>query len=175
MLGWHTSGGRPCGASSPHSPALNRPLACTVAADRSIRVGKEENVRLGELEALVMTHIWDSGKPVSVREVLEALHGERELAYTTVMTVLDNLHRKDMVVRQMEGRAYLYSPALSREEYTAQLIAAAVDDSSDRTAALLHFMGTLNRKELERIRAALQEPSQETNSKKQSIVNRMHR
>lgn len=132
-------------------------------------------MRLGELEALVMTHIWDSGEPVSVREVLEALHDQRELAYTTVMTVLDNLHRKGMVSRLMERRAYLYSPALTREEYAAQLIAAAVDDSSDRTAALLHFIGTLSPKELKRIRAALEEPDKATTSKKRSIVGRTRR
>ena len=49
---------------------------------------------LGELEAAVMDRIWTGDRPVLVREVVEALQPERPSAYTTVMTVMDNLHRK---------------------------------------------------------------------------------
>lgn len=114
---------------------------------------------LGELEAVVMAQMWQRDEPASVREVMDELHGQRDLAYTTVMTVMDNLHRKGMVSRQMHGRAYLYSAARSRAEYSADLIAAAVDDSGDRAAALLQFMGQLSPKELTRIRKALAEPA----------------
>ena len=62
----------------------------------------------GELESAVMDRLWAADRPMSVREVLEDLRGERRLAYTTVMTVLDNLHRKGWVTRHQEGRAYLY-------------------------------------------------------------------
>ena len=48
--------------------------------------------QLGQLEAMVMQHLWSVGNPVSVREMRETLTEERELAYTTVMTVMDNLH-----------------------------------------------------------------------------------
>ncbi|MDA8393197.1 MAG: BlaI/MecI/CopY family transcriptional regulator, partial [Actinomycetota bacterium] len=57
----------------------------------------------GELESAVMDRVWAAGRPLSVREVLEDLRGERALAYTTVMTVMDNLHRKGWLVRHQQG------------------------------------------------------------------------
>jgi predicted transcriptional regulator len=50
--------------------------------------------RFGELEAVIMDRLWDQGRPMLVREMVEALRGDRPLAYTTVMTVMENLHRK---------------------------------------------------------------------------------
>lgn len=110
---------------------------------------------LGELEALVMQQLWDREGTSTVRDIQSALRADRELAYTTVMTVLDNLHRKEMVTRQRTGRAYAYAPARSRSEYTADLIAMATDDAEDRAGALLHFFGRLEPAELERLKSAL--------------------
>ncbi len=62
--------------------------------------------RLGELEASVMDVLWNATEPMKVRDVLAEVNRDRELAYTTIMTVLDNLHRKDWVVRELDGRAY---------------------------------------------------------------------
>ena len=50
--------------------------------------------RFGELEAVIMDRLWEWGRPALVREVVDDLHGDRPLAYTTVMTVMENLHRK---------------------------------------------------------------------------------
>ena len=50
--------------------------------------------QFGELEAVIMDRLWDWGRPVLVREVLDDLRKDRSLAYTTVMTVMENLHRK---------------------------------------------------------------------------------
>jgi len=58
---------------------------------------------------------WDRGS--TVREVVDQLREQRQIAYTTVMTVMDNLHRKGWLVRTREGRAYRYVPVSSREEY----------------------------------------------------------
>lgn len=52
---------------------------------------------LGQLEAVVMERLWSYGRPVPVREVLVDLQRERSIAYTTVMTVMDNLHRKALL------------------------------------------------------------------------------
>ena len=60
---------------------------------------------LGELERAVMDHLWDAATPQTVRQVHEALATRRELAYTTVMTVLDRLAKKHRVTRTMAGRA----------------------------------------------------------------------
>jgi len=77
---------------------------------------------LGDLEHAVMDVLWVRGAPTSVRDVHEDL-SERGLAYTTVMTVLDRLAKKGVVVRQLDGRAWLYLPAKSR----ADLYADAID------------------------------------------------
>ena len=75
---------------------------------------------LGELEQAVMEVLWGSPTALSVRDVQAALADDRELAYTTVMTVLDNLHRKGYVERVMRGRAYQYRPAFTRSRASAE-------------------------------------------------------
>ncbi|MBD8608096.1 MULTISPECIES: BlaI/MecI/CopY family transcriptional regulator [Aeromicrobium] len=113
--------------------------------------------RLGELERSVMNVLWDAPAPLTVREVLDAL-GERDLAYTTIMTVLDRLGTKEMVRRERDGRAFHYAPALSRDEATSELLHAALDEAgTDRTAALVHFARTVDPDEAKALRAALDE------------------
>ena len=113
--------------------------------------------RLGQLEAAIMQRLWDWARPASVREVLEDIRRGRDIAYTTVMTVLDNLHGKGFVTRHKEGRAYLYSAAVTREAHTAGLLDDVLAQSADRSAALLHFVGHLSAGELDDLRAALAE------------------
>jgi predicted transcriptional regulator len=111
--------------------------------------------QLGELEAAVMDRLWSWDRPTSVREVLDDLNRERDLAYTTVMTVMDNLHRKGLLARDRDGRAYRYRPAASREEYTAELMEAALAAGGDRTVALLRFVDRMDRAEVVALRKAL--------------------
>ena len=112
---------------------------------------------LGELERSVMNILWDASAPVTVREVLDAL-GERDLAYTTIMTVLDRLGTKEMVRRERDGRAFRYAPALSRDAATSELLHAALDQAgTDRTSALVHFARTVDPDEAQALRAALDE------------------
>ncbi|MBM7509529.1 putative transcriptional regulator [Nocardioides salarius] len=111
--------------------------------------------QLGQLEAAVMQRLWSSDSPVSVRQVLEDLSAERALAYTTVMTVLDNLHSKGMVRREKQGRAYLYSPCSTREEHTAALLEQVLADTDDRRSTLVHFVGKMSKDEVDELRAAL--------------------
>lgn len=68
----------------------------------------------GELEHAVMRILWSRPESVSVREVHDALIDQRELAYTTVMTVLDRLAKKGLATRYLEGRAWLYRPTRSQ-------------------------------------------------------------
>ena len=67
--------------------------------------------QFGELEAVIMDRLWQSGRSVLVREVLDDLRKDRPLAYTTVMTVMENLHRKGWLRRYRDGRAWRYEPA----------------------------------------------------------------
>ncbi|WP_345942345.1 BlaI/MecI/CopY family transcriptional regulator [Streptomyces sp. SID2888] len=99
---------------------------------------------LGELEDAVMTRVWKWNRPVTVREVLEDLQRERSIAYTTVMTVLDNLHHKGWVRREAEGRAYRYEAVSSRAAYAAALMNDAWAQSDNPAAALVAFFGMMS-------------------------------
>ncbi|MET8116205.1 BlaI/MecI/CopY family transcriptional regulator [Streptomyces prasinus] len=99
---------------------------------------------LGELEDAVMTRVWKWNRPVTVREVLEDLQKERSIAYTTVMTVLDNLHQKGWVRRQAEGRAYRYEAVSTRAAYAAALMNEAWSQSDNAAAALVAFFGMMS-------------------------------
>lgn len=102
-----------------------------------------------------MQRLWARDEPMAVRDVLDELNRDRTLAYTTVMTVLDNLHRKGMVTRSREGRSYLYTVAFSQSEYAGRLIADAAGKAGDRVGALLHFVDGLDPAEMRELRAAL--------------------
>ena len=96
--------------------------------------------QLGELEAVIMDRLWEWGRPALVREVVDDLHGDRPLAYTTVMTVMENLHRKGWLRREKDGRAWRYEPSRSRSAYTVELMSDALGANPDRRSALAHFV-----------------------------------
>jgi predicted transcriptional regulator len=88
---------------------------------------------------VIMGRLWEWGRPVLVREMVDALHDDRGLAYTTVMTVMENLYRKGWLRRERDGRAWRYQPTGSRSGYTAALMSDALATSPDRSTALKHF------------------------------------
>ncbi len=87
---------------------------------------KNSDTSLTPLELEIMTVLWETG-PANVQTVQVKL-AARELAYTTVQTMLNVLHRKAKVKRQLKDRAYIYSPVLSRQNAVSQ----AVGDMLDR-------------------------------------------
>src|ERR1700692_1127916 len=95
--------------------------------------------RFGELEAVIMDRLWEWGRPVPVREVVDDLRDERGAAYTTVMTVMESLYRKGWLRRERDGRAWRYEPTGSRSGYTAALMNDALATSADHRTALAHF------------------------------------
>ncbi|MEU7360442.1 BlaI/MecI/CopY family transcriptional regulator [Streptomyces olivaceoviridis] len=110
---------------------------------------------LGELEDAVMTRVWKWNRPVTVREVLEDLQRERSIAYTTVMTVLDNLHQKGWVRREAEGRAYRYEAVSTRAAYAAALMNDAWSQSDNPAAALVAFFGMMSAEQRQALRDAV--------------------
>ncbi|MGF0310187.1 transcriptional regulator [Rhodococcus sp. 14-2483-1-1] len=113
---------------------------------------------LGELERAVMDHLWESTDPQTVRQVHEALATHRELAYTTVMTVLQRLAKKKLVVQQRDDRAHRYAPLHGRDELVASLMVDALSQapaSGGRAAALVHFVGQVGADEAAALREAL--------------------
>ena len=110
---------------------------------------------LGQLESAVMDCLWSSTVPLTVREVLVHLQTDRQLAYTTVLTVLDNLHTKDMVVREKVGRAFTYRASATRDAYIADLMSNALSTTRDRRSALMRFVESISAAEVENLRQAL--------------------
>ena len=81
---------------------------------------------------------------------------ERNLAHTTVMTVLDRLAKKGFAKRERDGRAWRYCPAATRETYVTELMLTALDQTGDRTAALTRFAQSVSGVEAEVLRDALE-------------------
>ncbi|HEY2270692.1 MAG TPA: BlaI/MecI/CopY family transcriptional regulator [Streptosporangiaceae bacterium] len=112
--------------------------------------------QFGELEAVIMDRLWEWGRPALVREVVDDLGRDRSIAYTTVMTVMENLHRKGWLRRQRDGRAWRYEPTGSRSGYTASLMSEALATNPDRRTALAHFVLQMSPHDAALLREALE-------------------
>lgn len=128
-----------------------------MAGSPSAAVGKVANVnRLGDLERAIMDVLWGTGVSLTVREVSAQLT-ERDLAHTTVMTVLDRLAKKGFARRERDGRAWRYRPAATREAYVTELMLTALEQTGDRSAALARFAKSVSGAEASVLRGALDE------------------
>jgi predicted transcriptional regulator len=112
----------------------------------------------GELEAVIMDRIWnrDPETATTVRKVFDELSAERDIAYTTVMSTMDNLHGKGWLTRQRDGKAYLYWAVMSREQHSARLMREALEAGGKSDVILSHFLERIGPEESARLRAALQ-------------------
>jgi predicted transcriptional regulator len=116
----------------------------------------------GDLEASVMDVLWDAGRPLLVRDVVDTIRPERALAYTTIMTVLDNLRRKEWLERTRDGRAWRYQPRLSRQAYTAMLMREALAVSDDRAGVLARFVEEIDPEDAAALADLFQHPDAPT-------------
>lgn len=97
---------------------------------------------LGELERNVMDVLWEHPEhDRSVREVAESFPDH---AYTTIMTVLSRLRDKGFVQESKMGRANLYRPTATREEYVVALMSDALSLVDDRSVVLAHFAAAMD-------------------------------
>lgn len=80
-----------------------------------------KTTNLGELESQVMNVVWNK-KQCSVNDVLDELKKDRDIAYTTVATILHRLHQKGLLTKKQHKTFYLYGPALSKSEYSYNLV-----------------------------------------------------
>jgi predicted transcriptional regulator len=101
---------------------------------------------LGPLETRILELLWAQPGAVTVRDVQLALP---ELAYTTLMTTLDRLYRKGVLLRQKDGRAFAYEPRCTRAELLGELVSSHVTellgDSGGSTAILSTFVRAVSR------------------------------
>lgn len=115
---------------------------------------------LGDLERAVMDALWASPTPQTVRQVHAELAKTRSLAYTTVMTVLQRLAKKDLVTQIRDDRAHRYTASRPREDLVASIMVDALratDAPGSRHAALVSFVGRVGADEAAALREALDE------------------
>lgn len=100
---------------------------------------------LGDLEAEIMECMWDQGS-ATVRDVHECLLERRDIAYTTVMTVMTRLTEKGMLNRRPDGRAYVYVPAESRDAFCVNVVKSVMNGlfGSANQPVLAHFVANLS-------------------------------
>jgi predicted transcriptional regulator len=114
---------------------------------------------LGDLERAVMDVMWDSPEPLTATGLRDALNASgsqgKDLAITTVMTVLSRLEAKNFVVRDRDARPHLYSAAMTREDHVAELMHEVLGSASDRDAVLARFVGQVTQRDAERLRRLL--------------------
>jgi predicted transcriptional regulator len=102
-----------------------------------------------------MDQVWDRGEVATVRDIFDQLSAQRRIAYTTVMSTMDNLHRKGWLARERVGKAYQYWPTLTREEHSAQLMRDALEGGGDTALVLTFFLEQMDAKKSAQVRAAL--------------------
>ncbi|MDT3698645.1 MAG: BlaI/MecI/CopY family transcriptional regulator [Thermincola sp.] len=100
---------------------------------------------LGDLEADVMKNIWKMEK-ATVREVYEQLRLEKNLAYTTVMTIMGRLAEKGLLAKEAQGNAYLYIPTISEDDFAKKVVSEVLDGLLEEFAepALSHMVDKLS-------------------------------
>lgn len=77
---------------------------------------------LGELESEIMEIIWHRKGANSVKDVTEVLSKRRQIAYTTVMTIMARLANKGVLIKHLSGTSYLYKPKVSKEQFMAKAV-----------------------------------------------------
>src|SRR5213594_1104338 len=121
-------------------------------------MARRKTEQLTPLELEIMHVLWETG-PANVQSVQQNL--ERELAYTTVQTMLNILHRKGKVKRTLKDRAYFYKPAVSRSHVTTQHITDIVDrlfgGSAESLVMSLVETKRLTQKKLARLQKLLED------------------
>ena len=127
---------------------------------------KSSPVPLGPLESQLMTVLWDLGS-ATVREVLE--NSDVAGAYTTVMTTLDRLHKKGLLNRQPEGRAFRYSPAQTEDEFNGALVLDALRHMMKSAGSPSHPISYLIEAISEEDHNLLDELQREINRKRQEL------
>ncbi|MBP2452343.1 putative transcriptional regulator [Mycolicibacterium lutetiense] len=104
-----------------------------------------------------MDRVWSrrSETPVTVRDICDELCAERQIAYTTVMSTMDNLHTKGWLERIRDGKAYRYWPTLTREQHSARLMCEALDGGGQAEVVLGYFLEQIGPDRSARLRTVL--------------------
>jgi predicted transcriptional regulator len=131
--------------------ALTHPLAAATRTPRQPRAApafRGGNSVLGPLETKVLEWLWAQNRSLTVRHIQRAFP---DLAYTTLMTTLDRLYRKGLLLRHKSGRAFAYQPRCARDELLSELISGHVSDllraSEESTVILSTLVRAVGRRD----------------------------
>ena len=109
----------------------------------------------GELESEILGCLWDRPEGLTSQQIL-ALLGDDDLAITTVLTVLARLSDKGLVSReQASGRTFLFKSTSSREQHTASMLLAALENTENPALVFSHFTSQLSQTQIESLKKAL--------------------
>src|SRR5262249_11859140 len=129
-------------------------------------MARQKSEQLTPLELEIMNVLWETGA-ANVGTVQQKL--ERDLAYTTVQTMLNILHRKGKVKRTLKERAYYYKPAVSRKQVVSQTVSDLVDrlfgGSAESLVMSLVETKHLDAEKLSRLNRLLEESEEEGDGK----------
>ena len=118
----------------------------------------------GELEAVVMDRLWSWNRPTLVREVVEDLQRHRQVAYTTVMTMMNILEQKGYLKKSSKDRAYVYQATRPQKQVIRGMVREFVDRVFNGSAEplLLHLVEDrrVSEQDLEEIRLMLRESAE---------------
>ncbi|TCT16149.1 putative transcriptional regulator [Natranaerovirga pectinivora] len=105
------------------------------------------NKVLGTLESEVMDAIWRKGSEVTVREIFDKLALSKDIAYTTVMTIMVRLADKNILDRRKDGKTLYFIPFLSKEEFTSKMVGNVVDSLLEdfAEATMAHFISRVKK------------------------------
>jgi predicted transcriptional regulator len=102
-----------------------------------------------------MNCVWAAAGPMTVRDVHEALLGDRKIAYTTVLTTLQRMARKGLLRQERAERAHRYTAVATRGEMFAELLNDALGVVDGDPAVYARFVGALDSEERAALREAL--------------------
>ena len=131
---------------------------------KGIRIRPEQEglkTSLFDLEAEIMEIIWENNWVFfTVSDVLEILKTRRDLAYTTVMTTVSRLFDKEILLRQKEGRKYVYQPAMTRKSFITTMTKEVLNSlppvgQETAVAFLVDHVADANDDELDRLEALI--------------------
>ena len=125
---------------------------------------KKDKHILGRMEMRIMGILWDAGS-ATCREVFTRLGGDKEYAYTTVLSMMKHLEKKGVVQHTEDGRAFVYSPTVEREHVEERMLSDFVDSvffgsASSLVNSLLNTAG-LDDRDLEEIEEAIRKLREE--------------
>jgi predicted transcriptional regulator len=109
---------------------------------------------LGELERSIMDVLWATEEHLTAYD-LQGLLAGRELAATTILTVLSRLEKKGFVSRSRDARPHRYAASATREDHMAELMHEVLGTATNRTAVLERFVGQVTPEEAQTLRSLL--------------------